>query len=348
MRLDEPSWWYAADGGERIAARLLAPLAHLYGAAAERRFASATPLRTRLPVICVGNFTAGGTGKTPLSRFLLAELRRRSVAAAGLSRGYGGALAGPVWVDPARHSARDVGDEPLLIAQSERIMVSRDRAAGLQAIVAEGDVSAVVMDDGLQNPSLAKDLSIAIVDAGRALGNGRVIPSGPLRARLEFQLGLVDCIVVSGVLGSDQPSAILETLRARFPGPVLSAAVAPAGPVDGIDGRPVLAFAGIANPVRFFRLLGALHPAPIREAVFPDHHDFTEAEAVALLAEADRLGAELVTTEKDAVRLHGAGGTRGELAARARTLPITMVFNERDRLRLDALIDGALNAGQRR
>jgi len=347
VHLDEPSWWYGEGGGESLPARLLAPAAQLYGAIAERRFRVAAPLRTELPVICIGNFTAGGTGKTPLTRALLDGLAGRGLRAAALSRGYGGALAGPVWVDPARHTAREVGDEPLLLAREARVMIGRDRRAALAAIVADGATEAVVMDDGLQNPHLAKDLTLAVVDARRGVGNGRVIPAGPLRADLGFQLRLVDGIVVMGARAAEAETPVLAMLRERFPGPVLCAGVEPAGDALDLADRDVIAFAGIAHPERFFTLLAAQTPRRIARRAFPDHHPFSEAEARALLEEADRLGADLVTTEKDHVRLMGTTGARADLARRAKTLPIRVVLDARDQLRLDALIDGALKGGRR-
>lgn len=345
MRLDEPRWWYGTGGGARLAERLLAPAGDLYGRVVEQRFAAATPYRSDIPVICVGNFTAGGTGKTPLTRFLVALLAEQGIAPVCLTRGYGGTLAGPVWVDGSVHGAGEVGDEPLLIAGSARVLVARDRKAGLQAIAADGGAGAVIMDDGLQNPSLAKDMSIAVVDAGRGFGNGRVIPAGPLRARLEFQLGLVDCIVVMGADPPGGPSPVFEILKKRFPGPVLRGAVAPSADVAWLAGQPVLAYAGIANPQRFFGLLDSLGVGSVTARAFPDHHAFTEQEAAALLAEAERSGALPVTTEKDLARLLGAKGACGELAARSRTLPIEVRFEDRDLVRLRALVDGALRIG---
>lgn len=331
----------------RLPARLLAPASALYGAIAERRFRRAAPLRSPLPVICVGNFTAGGTGKTPLSRYLLDAFARRSVTSACLSRGYGGALAGPVWVDRTRHTARDVGDEPLLLARSGRVLIARDRRAGMLAIAGDGETGAVVMDDGLQNPALAKDLTIAVVDARRGLGNGLVIPSGPLRARLAFQLGLVDCVVVMGALDGGEDLPVLRSLRAKFPGPVLRAEARPTDASPDVTGRAVLAFAGIANPERFFRLVEGLGAECVLRRPFPDHHAFSEADARALLDEANALGARLVTTEKDEARLAGATGACGALARRLETVPIAVVFDQRDSLRLDALIDGALKSVRR-
>lgn len=352
MPLEEPGWWYG-DAAGSLAARVLAPLGDLYSAGVERRFKTAKPYRSALPLICVGNFTAGGTGKTPLTRFLIRALAQRGIVAACLSRGYGGSLPGPVWVDPGRHTADEVGDEPLLIARGStdgsatRVMIARDRKAGHAAIEAAGGVAAVIMDDGLQNPSLAKDLSIAVVDARRGIGNGRVIPAGPLRARLGFQLGLVDCIVVMGADAPDGSSTIFEELKKWFHGPVLRGAVEVAGETDWISGKNLIAFAGIANPERFFRMLDGFEPRSVERRVFKDHHAFSEAEAARLIADAEAAGADLVTTEKDLARLSGLTGARADLASRSRVLPIAVTFEARDLVRLDALLDGVLKGGAR-
>lgn len=346
MPLEEPGWWYGAESAG-VLPRLLRPFEALYARAVERRFRTSTPYRARVPVICIGNFTAGGTGKTPLSRFLLAKLAADGISAACLTRGYGGRLEGPVWVDPEHHTAREAGDEPLLIASDARVMLARHRPAGLKAIEAGQDIAAVIMDDGLQNPTVAKDLTIAIVDAVRGFGNGRVIPAGPLRASLEFQLGLVDCIVV---MGEDPPPgtpAVFEHLKQRFPGPVLRARIVPSGDASWIAGANVRAYAGIANPGRFFRLAESLGPRSLTRLTFADHHAFTEAEAESLLREARTTGATLLTTEKDLARLSGASGSLADLRAQSRTLPIAVTFDEHDLLRLYALIDGALKAGSR-
>lgn len=339
MPLDEPAWWYAEGG---LAPRLLAPAAELYGSVVEHRFRNAKPYRAPLPIICVGNFTAGGTGKTPLTRFLIGAIAARGKSAVCVTRGYGGSARGPVWVDRGRHGAADVGDEPLLIASDARVMVARDRKAGVAAIERDGAADAVIMDDGLQNPSLTKDLTIAVVDARRGIGNGHVIPAGPLRARLGFQLGLVDCIVVMGADAPDAPATIFETLKKRFHGPVLRGAVEPGGDVSWIQGASILAYAGIANPERFFATVQRFAPARLERRVFADHHPFTPAEAQRLLDAANAAGATLLTTEKDLARLLGTKEACADLAARSKTLPITVTFEERDLLRLNALIDGAL------
>jgi tetraacyldisaccharide 4'-kinase len=324
---------------------VLRPVARAYGAIAEARFRREQPYKASLPVICIGNFTAGGTGKTPLTRLVLEHLVSLGERPVCLTRGYGGCVSGPVWVEPGRHRAEDVGDEPLLLARSAPVVVSRDRVAGARAIeAAEPKATVIVMDDGLQNPSLAKDLTIAVVDANRGMGNGHVIPAGPLRAPLGFQLGLVDCIVVNG--RSELPPAdaeqIFERLKRSFLGPVLRAEPQPDGDVTALSGTKVAAFAGIANPGRFFRLLEDIGAEIVHRVSFADHHEISEVEAEALLSAAREFDARLITTEKDAARLDGATGTRALLRNTSLTLPIKTVFLDRDAMRMDALLGAEL------
>lgn len=340
MRLEEPGWWYGEAPDVR--ARLLAPLGALYGWVARARCQRRKPYRSRLPVICVGNFTAGGTGKTPLAIAVAKLLIARGVTPAFLTRGYGGSEAGPVWVEDGQGAARRFGDEPLLLARVAPTLVARDRAAGALAIEASGrKVGAIVMDDGLQNGSLAKDLSIAAVDGVRGLGNGEVIPAGPLRAPLEFQLGLVDAIVVREPAQDGAAAAsVHERMRRSFPGPVLAARVGPSGDTGWFASRPVVAFAGIANPQRFFALAEGLGARVQERVSFSDHHAFSRADAERLLALAQAKACDLITTEKDWVRLAG-DESLGELQRKTRTLAVEMTFEERDLNRLVALIDAA-------
>lgn len=341
MPLEEPSWWYDPAGRSSARARLLAPLGDLAGHLAVRRYQRTSPYRSRLPVICVGNFTAGGTGKTPLSLHIAEHLKSAGESPVYLTRGYGGTRPGPVWLDAARDTARDVGDEPLLLARQASVMISRDRRKGALAIEQGArSASVIVMDDGLQNPALAKDLTLAVVDGVRGLGNGRVIPAGPLRAPLDFQLGLIDGIVVNG--GGEAP-AVLEELKRYFHGPVLHASAVAAGETRWIEDRPLVAFAGIANPVRFFSLVERLGGRISERIVFADHHAFSEADAKRILRRASAHGAALVTTEKDWVRLTGSGGARLALREAARTLPIRLTFDAAQTSRLASLLDGALS-----
>lgn len=342
MPLDEPAWWY--DRG-RPPPRLLMPIARAWGWAAKRRFAQTKPYRCWLPVICVGNFTAGGTGKTPLSILIARELQMLGAKPAFLTRGYGGKIRGPRRVDLALHTAGDIGDEAMLLAHEAPVMISADRVRGARLLESDAGLAAasvIIMDDGLQNPGLMKNLSIAVIDGHRAFGNEQVIPAGPLRAPLAFQLELAGAIVVNRTSPAEDPPEITERLRQRFPGPVLEAWPQPDGDFDWVAGSRVLAYSGIANPERFFGLLERLGATVVQRVAFPDHHAFSEADARWLLKSAAAEGVQLVTTEKDSVRLVGATGARGELAVATRTLAIRLGMSERDRSRLIALLEGLL------
>ena len=319
------------------------PASWLYGTIAKSRFNLVTPYRSRLPVICVGNFTAGGTGKTPLA-MAIAEI----VTAAGrtpwfLSRGFGGRLDGQEKVNPQKHCAAEVGDEPLLLAQRGPTVISRNRQHGAEFIERHAPANTVIiMDDGLQNPQLHKDLRLAVIDAGRGLGNGKVIPAGPLRAPMEFQAGLADVIILNSRPGSDQTPAGLPDL------PILKATTEPAGDTAWLKDRSVVAFAGIANPDRFFGLLENLGATIVARRAYPDHQPLSQAEAADLLATARGQGAQLITTEKDSVRLSGPQqGSVNELRALVRTLQITTVFAAPERAKLESLVKTALDKKRR-
>jgi tetraacyldisaccharide 4'-kinase len=320
-----PSFWWR-DGA--AAAMLLAPLAAVYGAVAARRLAQ-PGRKAGIPVLCVGNLTLGGAGKTPTAMAVAQILTAAGARPFILTRGYGGRLAGPVEVDAARHTARDVGDEPLLLARVAPTIVARDRVAGAEAARKAG-ASVVVMDDGFQNPSLKKDVSLLVVDGRRGIGNACVFPAGPLRAPLDAQLDRAHGIVV---VGEGTGGAGL-TARAGAHGlPVFHGRLLPDQAVTaGIADGKVLAFAGIGDPEKFFATLVASGIEASIKLRFPDHHRYTAAEAEALLKEAERQGLALVTTEKDLVRLAGDAALAA-LAARAQALPVTLVFDEDARFR---------------
>jgi tetraacyldisaccharide 4'-kinase len=323
MAVREPAFWWTPPDKTGFAALCLAPVAAIYGAVAASRMRR-PGMRTGVPVICVGNFTLGGAGKTPLAIWLARALIETGAMPALLSRGYGGRLAGPVRVDPARHTAADVGDEPLLLARAATTVVARDRAAGARAAVDAG-ASVIVMDDGLQNPALTKDLAIALVDGPRGLGNGRVFPAGPLRAPLAAQLPRVDALMVIG--DASGARGVIAAASARGTRVFYGRLEADRAALAALHGRKALAFAGIGNPEKFFATLAeAGIDAPVRKG-FPDHHRYGAADAAALIAQADRDGLALLTTDKDLARMAG-DPQLAALAARAKTLPVTLALHD--------------------
>lgn len=297
----EPAFWHRPPSW---ISRLLSPLGALYGAVAARRM-QRPGFDAGVPVLCVGNYHTGGAGKTPAVLALTQLLRGLGETPVVLSRGYGGRLRGPVMVDPARHAAADVGDEPLMLARTIPVVVARDRLAGVALARAQG-ASVILMDDGFQNPAVVKDASLIVIDGDRGLGNACVFPAGPLRAPLDPQLARTDALIVIG--DGAAASAVAAGIAARG-APVLSAHLQPnAAAVAALAGKRVLAFAGIGDPGRFFRTLRAGGIEVVRERAFADHHPFSQGEIEALAAEAKRDALTLVTTEKDLARLQTAGG----------------------------------------
>ena len=279
-------------------ARLLAPAAGLYDLAGRWRARVTTPSRAPVPVICVGNLSTGGTGKTPVALAIGTHLIVHGARVAFLSRGYGGAERGPVIVDPTRHRASDVGDEPLLLAALAPTIVARDRAAGARLAVSSG-AEIIVMDDGLQNPGLAKSLAIVVVDGETGFGNGRVFPAGPLRESLARGMSRADLFVI---MGADRHA--LGTSLGRH-APVVQARLEPE-PAPQLAGARCVAFAGIGRPEKFFATLESLGAQLVERISFPDHHPYRTDEAEQLLARARNLDARAVTTAKDRVRLPAA------------------------------------------
>lgn len=288
-------------------------------------------------MICVGNFTAGGAGKTPLAIAVAEQLKGLGHQPAFLSRGYGGRIAGPHSVNTKSDFARDVGDEPLLLARHAPTVIAHDKVSGAKAIEATS-ADVIVMDDGLQNPNLSKDLTLAVVDGERGVGNGQVIPAGPLRAPLAFQLGLTDAIVLM-LADLRSPSApACDALLAAYDGPVLDAALIPRENADWLQERPCLAFCGIAHPEKFFASLRRLGAGVIDTVAFPDHHMFGDDEARALLQRAEQTGAQLVTTEKDWVRLARDNTDTAALRAKSRALLVEVTFAEGSQDQLNTLL----------
>ncbi|WP_050628544.1 tetraacyldisaccharide 4'-kinase [Bradyrhizobium viridifuturi] len=321
----EPAFWHRPSSW---IASLLSPLAALYGAVAARRMRP-SGADAGIPVFCIGNYHVGGAGKTPTVLALAKLLRELDERPVVLSRGYGGRLAGPVKVDRERHTAADVGDEPLMMAAALPVVVSRDRAAGL-ALARAQDASVILMDDGFQNPSVAKDASLIVIDATRGVGNGRVIPAGPLRAPLSPQLARTDALIVVGE--GSAAAKIAADLGSRGK-PVLSARLKPdQASLAALSDARVLAFAGIGDPERFFNTLRSSGIDVVRSRAFGDHHAFTADEIEQLVAEARADALTLVTTEKDLARLRDPQGMSASAQAIV-PFAVTMQFDDAAALR---------------
>lgn len=324
MRLEPPAFWGRKDA---LLGKLLGPAGSLYGAMAERRFARATPYRSKLPVVCIGNLTVGGGGKTPTAIWLAGALQACGERPAFLSRGYGGKLAGPVQVADA-HTATDIGDEALLLANTAPAFIAHDRAAGAQTI--EGtDASLILMDDGFQNPDLAKNFCLIVADADVGVGNGRTLPAGPLRAPLDAQIGRADALLV---IGTENGASELASRFERKDKPIFSGRLQPAEDTRWLSVLPAIGFAGIARPEKFFNTLRSAGGRVEETVPFPDHHPFSEDDAAKLLARAAESRRMLVTTEKDWVRLPDKDGKRAELKFRSRPLRVRLEVEEVERL----------------
>jgi len=316
-----PSFWYGKPGA---LARALSPFSAIYARVARSRAARVTPYRSKLPVICIGNFTAGGGGKTPAATAIAKMLQAQGLHPCFLSRGYGGKIEGPHLVSES-DSADEVGDEPLLLAAVAPTVVAANRAEGAKFI--EGlDANVIVMDDGFQNPQIEKDLSLIAVDSGRGIGNGYVLPAGPLRAPLDEQMEHADALIA---IGEGDKAALLAAEFTKTGKPVFKARIVAQGDPRWLGVLPVIGFAGIARPEKFFMTLQMNGARLEGRRVFPDHHRFTEKEAAALLKAAQEQKCMLVTTEKDWVRLpDDRESPLGELKFRSRPLPIAIQFED--------------------
>lgn len=311
-----PGFWHEPAG---VLSTVLSPLGTLYAAGTARRLRRGDRASVGIPVICIGNINAGGTGKTPTAIAIAQRLLDRGVAVHAVTRGYGGDIEGPVRVQERTHTAQQVGDEALLLAAFLPTWVAKDRLAGAKAAVAAG-AECLILDDGFQNSALAYDLSVVVVDAWRGFGNGRVIPAGPLREPVDEGMKRADMVLSIG------PDVAQKRFAAAWGGrvtvPHLIGALEPLPTGLPLDGLPVLAFAGIGHPEKFFQTLRGLGADLHATHALADHQPLSDTLMIRLLRDAHQRGAQVVTTEKDAVRLSP------EFRAQVMTVPVRLTLDD--------------------
>jgi tetraacyldisaccharide 4'-kinase len=315
-----PAFWWRPPG---VASALLAPLSAVYGAVAGARL-KRRGSRADRPVICVGDPTLGGAGKTPVSIALTKLLMAAGERPCLITRGYGGRERGPLLVDPAIHGADAVGDEALLLARAAPTVVAVDRVAGAR-FAGQAKPTVLVLDDGFQNPALEKDFSLLVIDGASGIGNGRVFPAGPLRAPLAAQIEKAHALVY---IGTGAAGEAVVALAAKKGLPAFAAKIIPDRLAAGkLTGQRVLTFAGIGRPGKFFRTLTDIGAVVAETRAFPDHHPYSPQEARELLAAAKGRDLILVTTEKDQARIARVPEL-AELRAASATLPIVLEFGD--------------------
>lgn len=317
-----PAFWQSKG----LLSSVLLPLSVVYGATSLLRRVGTKPWKFSVPVICVGNLTAGGSGKTPIALYIGELLKQKNISAFFLSRGYGGSEQGPLLVSSATHSAAQVGDEPLLLAKILPTVVAKNRVAGARFAIRNG-AKAIIMDDGFQNPTIAKTLSLLVIDGAVGLGNGRIVPAGPLRESLHSGVARADAVVMLNP--ADTLPALPHEKLLLFAKTVVKNG-------ERFKGKRLLAFCGIAYPRKFFDALAALGATLVEKVVFADHHLFTENEIKDLVARAAKQQAMLATTAKDAARL------TPESLARVEVLDMVVEFDAP--AKLIELLDKALVA----
>ena len=321
----EPIFWKQKNHPIGLA---LLPISWIYGTLEALNRKLTQTQHPGKPVVCVGNLTAGGGGKTPSVQWLCNSLREDGLNPAILSRGYGGQLKGPLKAEPSRHNAAQIGDEPLMLAADWPVYISADRMASLRMAVAEG-YDVLVKDDGFQNPAMAHHFNLIVVDGASGIGNGRLLPAGPLRQKLDVALPSLDALLVIGTPTHASVDLLMDMVEALgkpvFHGQITSQQK------PAKNGNKVDAFCGIAKPEKFVASLETAGFEIDHLHSFPDHHMFTDAQAEKLLAS----DADLITTQKDMARLMGAhdGSARARLAAKAAAFEIALEVENADALR---------------
>ncbi len=318
-----PGFWYMDR--RTVSGLALEPLGWLYGMGSRFRSLATTSHKAGLPVICIGNFVAGGAGKTPVAIALAKLLHQQQKPAGFLTRGHGGKLSGPVVVEPATHSFVDVGDEALLLADICPTIVARNRRAGADEL-SKSDIDVILMDDGFQNPTLHKNLCLIVIDHSQGIGNGRIIPAGPLREFLQDQISKAHgFIVVGGKLIDQNLSQLLQNSGK----PIFDAALEPANNAPDLAGKKVIAFTGIGMPDKFFATLEQAGADIVERIRFPDHHPFSQSDAQWLLGlQNDNPGGQLMTTAKDHIRLKNTADACGRLYLASMAYGVELQFNQ--------------------
>ncbi len=318
-----PVFWY--QNHRSISSLVLTPLGWLYGLGCRLRKLVTASRKAQRPVICVGNFVAGGAGKTPVALAFADMLERENKSVGFLTRGYGGKLSGPVLVNSDEHSSVDVGDEALLLARLCPTIVSRNRCAGADEF-GHTDIDVILMDDGFQNPALHKDLCLIVIDHNQGIGNGRVIPAGPLRGFLADQLSKAHGFVIIG--GGLRDKNLQKRLQ-KSGKPTFTAQLEPADNTPDLAGKKVIAFTGIGMPDKFFATLEKAGAKIVERIRFPDHHPFSQSDAQWLLnLQGDNSSSVLVTTAKDHVRLKDTGDACGRLYLISLAYEVELKFDQ--------------------
>ena len=312
-----PEFW----NNKGVASTALLPLATIWATATHLRDRLAKQVSADLPVICIGNLTAGGTGKTPLVSLLYDQLIEAGKSPVIMSRGYGGSQKGPLWVDGMLHTAVDCGDDPLMLAEGRDVIIGRDRVLAAQAISNRGIHDIILMDDGLQHPYLAKDMTIGVFDGSAGIGNGRLLPAGPMRVAFDDGVASLDIAFING----DDEHDLTKAINGRVP-IMTGNVVADPTIIADLGEAPLLAFAGIGRPQRFFRTIEKVGGNIVQSLAFADHHPYTQSDLTRLQEDSIRLGASLITTQKDWIRLPS------EWRERISFLPITMQTDAIDEL----------------